>query len=66
MSNVSRSVYQKKCEENKKMLHDLKALVGMMRPEDERRAWYKWRYHFEKEAKFNSLVKVALKINQTS
>ena len=57
MSNISRSVFQKVKEENKRLLNDIKSLVGMNRPEDESRSWSKWREYFEKEKRFKDEMK---------
>lgn len=61
MSNVSRSVYQKVCEENKKMRNDLYILTfGSL--EDNHKWWdthSKWYEIFEKEKKFRKMLKEA-------
>lgn len=61
MSNVSRSVYQKVVEENKRMREDLYILTfGALENDDK---WWdthsKWYEIFEKEKKFNKLLRKA-------
>lgn len=56
MSKVSRSVYQKVKEENKRLLIDIKILTGDI---SARRIQLvmKWRDFFRKEAEFNQMLK---------
>lgn len=54
---VSRAVYQKLAEENKKLKADLKLICFNSDSEDAQDAFDKWRDHFKKEADFNSLMK---------
>lgn len=53
---MSRSVYQKVCEENKKLLADIKNLTG---GDAKKHAdiYVKWKTHFDKEREFNSIMK---------
>ena len=59
MSDISRSVYQKVCEENKKLLSDIMILVStdLQLISDKRLLIKKWRYKFQKEKQFNDLLK---------
>ncbi len=62
MSKVSRSVYQKLKEENKKLLRDIKTLVG---PVNKNRinTFRRWQNYFRNEKEFNTMMKeVATKI----
>lgn len=54
---VSRSVYQKLAEENKKLKADLKTLCYDDLSADTIIVRMKWQKHFEKEYNFNSLMK---------
>ncbi|HLG26241.1 MAG TPA: hypothetical protein VI423_00480 [Paenisporosarcina sp.] len=54
---VSRSVYQKLAEENKKLKADLKILCFDKPSVDSITVRAKWKIHFLKEANFNSLMK---------
>lgn len=54
---VSRAVYQKLAEENKKLKADLKVLCFDKPSVDAINVKAKWKIHFLKEAKFNSLMK---------
>ena len=63
MSAISRSVYQKKCEENKRLLADIKVLTGPMSAERIQCA-IKWREKFNKDDEFNRMIKEFLKSNK--
>lgn len=54
---VSRSVYQKMAEENKKLKTDLKTLCFFDISAKTMIVRMKWRTHFKKEAEFNSMMK---------
>lgn len=54
---VSRSVYQKLAEENKKLKSDLKILCFDKPSVDSIMVRAKWKIHFLKEVNFNSLMK---------
>ncbi len=56
MSKVSRSVYQKLKEENKKLLRDIEILVGhdLM---NRNRMFKKWESHFREEKEFNDVIR---------
>ena len=58
MSAINRSTYQKKCEENKRLLTDIKILAGPINAERARCA-KKWRDKFRKEDEFRRLLKIA-------
>jgi hypothetical protein len=60
MSKVSRSTYQKVAEENKRLLADIKILVGIM---DERylEVYGKWIKHFKEKKQFNDIMVWAAK-----
>jgi hypothetical protein len=60
MSNVSRSVYQKVKEENKKLLNDIKLLVHETPSAEKIICITKWRDFFRKEKEFNDLIYLAL------
>jgi hypothetical protein len=57
MSRVSRSVYQKLKEENKRLLHDL--FIISMRPvtPEATEVRMKWKKKFEEEIAFNKLLR---------
>lgn len=63
MSSVSRSVYQKVCEENKRLKADIEILVCHRLESDKflKRAEVrtKWIYHFLKQKQFNIFMKEA-------
>lgn len=60
MSKVSRSVYQKVKEENKKLLSDIKLLVQETPSADKIICITKWREIFKKEREFNDFLYSAL------
>ncbi len=53
---VSRSVYQKKCEENKKLLADIKILTADGISPEKVILITKWREVFKKRREFNELL----------
>lgn len=59
MSKVSRSVYQKKSEECKSLMADMKSIVMCDKTlsDEAKQVFTKWRKHFQKEQDFNSLMK---------
>lgn len=57
MSKVSRSIYQKLAEENKRLKNDIKSLVDMNTMSDKSEAYTKWRNHFEEELEFLKIMK---------
>jgi uncharacterized protein involved in tolerance to divalent cations len=59
MSNVSRSVYQKVCEENKRLKEDIRILVRGKIACDQlyENTFYKWHKKFREENKFHKLLK---------
>jgi len=57
MSNVSRSVYQKLKEENKRLLLDLYVLTMTPISIESINTRKKWRDKFTEEAEFNALLK---------
>lgn len=57
MSNISRSVYQKVAQENKRLKADIKMLVWVTSPEDESRVFRKWYKYFKKEHDFHKMMK---------
>ena len=60
MSNVSRSVYQKVCEENKRLKADIKILVESHGDEPAYiETLLKWRKVFSKQKEFNVFMKEA-------
>jgi len=56
MSKISRSEYQKVCEENKRLIDDLR-IICCGEPEDSIIVEMKWHDHFIKENEFQSLMK---------
>ena len=60
MSNVSRGVYQKCAEENKKLKKDIETLV-MSEGNEKYECFKKWRRHFIREKQSNELLKEACK-----
>ena len=61
MSKVSRSVYQKVCEENKQLKNDIESLVDEGVTQRKVKALLKWQKHFYKERQFNESMKIAVK-----
>ena len=61
MSTVSRSVYQKVCEENKRLKADIKIIVDGESGQVQKyfSTMLKWRKVFKEEKEFNSLMKEA-------
>jgi hypothetical protein len=57
---VSRSVYQKLAEENKRLLRDLKTIT-LGKKEDSVIAWLHWREYFKKKDRFWQEVEELLK-----
>jgi hypothetical protein len=57
MSKVSRSIYQKCKEENKRLLKDIKLLTSRELSGEKILLIEKWRKHFDEEKKFNMLIK---------
>jgi len=55
-NHVSRATYQKLAEASKKLVNDIKILVGDI-PEDSELVRIKWQKHFKKEADFNRLMR---------
>lgn len=66
MSKISRSVYQKVKEENKRLLNDIKLLVQETPSADKILCIIKWRELFEKEREFNEAIKTLLTQNDFS
>lgn len=60
MSNVSRSVYQKVKEENKKLLREIELLVQETPSAEKIICITKWREFFRKEKEFNELLNSTL------
>jgi hypothetical protein len=58
MSNVGRSVYQKKCEEAKALLADIEALIMNDDILKTIEVHAKWKTHFQKEREFNRVMKL--------
>ena len=56
MSKVSRSVYQKLKEENKKLLRDIETLVDPVNM-DRINMYKKWQSHFREEKEFNNVMR---------
>lgn len=63
MNNISRSVYQKVKEENKKLLNNIKLLVEETPSADKIICIVKWRDFFKKENEFNNLFNSLLHEN---
>lgn len=57
MSDVSRSMYQKLKEENKKLLIDIRILCNPLPDERFMPTLKKWRKKFIKESQFNQMLK---------
>jgi tRNA A37 methylthiotransferase MiaB len=59
MSKVSRSVYQKKSEQYKSLLSDMKCIVMCNKTlsDEAKQIFTKWRKHFQEEQDFNNLMK---------
>lgn len=56
MSSVSRSVYQKLKEENKKLLQDIKVLTDPMPDENFMPVLKKWRNKFREESELHQML----------
>jgi hemerythrin len=61
MSGVSRSVYQKVCEENKRIINDIHILVGPVHDIFYQKTIEKWRKKFKDENDFYLELKLAAK-----
>ena len=61
MSKVSRSVYQKVCEENKRLLRDIKILVSKELDPNKVILMVEYRERFEKEERFRLMMKEVAK-----
>ena len=57
MSNVSRSVYQKLKEENKKLLKDIRILTFQATMDERNKTFNKWVNRFRNETEFNQILK---------
>lgn len=57
MSNISRSVYQKLAEENKRLKADIKKLVWVKSVEDRDLVFRKWYEYFIEEYDFHRAIK---------
>ncbi len=57
MSAVSISVFQKKCEENKRLISDIRLLTSEGISFDKIECVMKWRKKFKKEQEFNDMLK---------
>lgn len=60
MSSVSRSVYQKLKEENKRLLSDIKKLTTLGIGVDKVQVITKWREKFRKDEEFHLMLKKAV------
>lgn len=56
MSKVSRSVYQKLKEENKRLLNDIRILTFSATMDDRSKTFNKWANRFRKERDFNQML----------
>jgi hypothetical protein len=66
MSNISRGVYQKCAEENKRLMRDIEILV-MKEGNVKHECYVKWRKHFIESKNFRNTLKcVAKYINKAS
>lgn len=60
MSKVKRSVYQKVCEENKKLIKEIRILVeDGIAPVDQLICSMKWRKQFREERKLHEMLRIA-------
>lgn len=57
MSSVSRSVYQKLKEENKRLLADILVLTDPMPDEKFMPVLKRWRKHFQEQREFDQMLK---------
>ena len=57
MSRVSRSVYQKCKEENKRLKMDLEILIMNEDPKKRKEIFRKWYRHFDQKRQFNNFFK---------
>lgn len=64
MSSVSRSTFQKVCEENKRLKRDLKLITSDGRTPEKVLLIGKWRKHFEEQEKQNRLIRELILIAQ--
>lgn len=60
MSNVSRAVYQKLAEENKRLLNDIRTLVELKPSFNQAMVRSKWQEQFERDKQFRLLLKHSL------
>lgn len=58
---VTRSVYQKVCEENKRLLADIRAMVVADNPDVSLATIYKWQKKFYEESKLNQELRIVAK-----
>lgn len=63
MSKVKRSVYQKVCEENKRLIKDIRLLVkdGYLPDPEKILCTAKWRTKFQKEKELHDMLRIAAK-----
>lgn len=61
MSKVSRSIYQKCAEENKRLKKDIEALVMIDSKEETKEVFVRWREHFKSQRQFNALMRTVVK-----
>ena len=61
MSYVSRSVYQKVCEENKRLMRSIRLLTYDAAEDESINEFKKWFDYFETEEAFNNLFKHTVK-----
>ena len=64
MSAISRSIYQKLKEENKRLIKDIRILVSTDITIEQYRTIKKWRDKFKKEIEFNDLMRALINPNK--
>lgn len=60
MSAISRSVFQKKCEENKRLLKDIQLLTSEGLSFEKIECLMKWRDKFKKDQEFHDMIKAVV------
>jgi ribosomal 50S subunit-associated protein YjgA (DUF615 family) len=65
MSKISRSEYQRVCEENKRLLRDLETLTQEGLSAEKILLTHKWREHFENQRNKNNWIRELVLIAQT-
>jgi hypothetical protein len=57
---VTRSAFQKVCEENKRLIKDIEVLVDMNPNPEKLKVALKWTEYFQKDKEFNEMLRTIL------